>query len=79
MDDSFDDVDMGGGGFDDDEDSFTSAHPQMMGVDDCVEDVNDARMLAPDRRVGKIRVHHETRAKKVDVKVLKEQIWDEIG
>jgi condensin complex subunit 2 len=43
------------------------------------DDMNEARMLAPERKVTKISVHHEVRAKKVDVRELKHQIWNDIS
>lgn len=43
------------------------------------DDVDESRMLAPERKVAKISVHHEVRAKRVDVRELKHQIWNDIS
>mmetsp|Transcript_53008 Transcript_53008/g.67951 ORF Transcript_53008/g.67951 Transcript_53008/m.67951 type:complete len:638 (+) Transcript_53008:187-2100(+) len=69
MDDSFGDMggDMGG---------EVAAVFEPFNMDD---DVNQARMLAPERAVAKISVRHEIRAKKVDVRELKHQIWNDIS
>jgi len=70
LDDSFGDYDAGGGDM-----SFGDA-----AEDDQADtlDVDMSKMLAPARRVEKIHVHHETRAKKVDVRRLKKDIWSDL-
>ena len=77
IDDSF--GDDGNDGFYMNEDADQYGSSSSSPSSSVAEDVDASKMLKADRHVEKLRVKHATRAKRVDVRELKHQIWEDIS